>query len=482
MQELAFLPTHQMAERIRARQVSAVELLDAHLGQVSRNNVRLNALVTLDERRARARAREADAALARGEVWGPLHGVPLTIKDAFETTGLRTTSGFDALARYVPERDATVVARLKAAGAVIVGKTNMPRLALDTQTHNTVFGRTNNPWDVARTCGGSSGGGAVAVAAGMSSLEVGSDIGGSIRIPSHFCGVFGLKPTDGRIPLSGHIPGMPGAPRGVRHQGVAGPLARTVEDLRLALRLLGGPDGQDTEMAPVPFQEVPRRELKTYRFLWTDDFGGLPVTAEIRSALASLARALEAAGCVVERRTPPIDFERVWLAWGMLLGAEVGSEIPNVARVMTALYFRSMRGDSAINRGIIRGLWGRMSDYTQALAVRDEMMARLESFLSGWDAWLCPVTMSPAFTHRQSGEWLEVDARRVQYMEGTAGLPSLFNLTGHPVVAMPLPRADARALPLGVQVVGRRWGDEALLSVAEALTDVTGPFQRPPGV
>ncbi|WNG16486.1 amidase [Cystobacter fuscus] len=482
MQELAFLPAHEMAERVRLREVSAVELLEAHLQQVARNNVRLNALVTLDEARARTRAREADTALARGEVWGPLHGVPLTIKDAFETTGLRTTSGFEHLADYVPQRDATVVARLKAAGAVVVGKTNLPRLALDTQTHNAVFGRTNNPWDVERTPGGSTGGGAVAVAAGMSPLEVGSDIGGSIRIPSHYCGVFGLKPTDGRIPLSGHIPGLPGTPRGVRHQGVAGPLARTVADLRLALRLLSGPDGLDTEMPPVPFQEVPRRELRSYRFVWTDDFGGMPVSAETRAALAGLARTLEGAGCVVERRTPEIDFDAVWTAWGQLLGAEVGAEIPLRARVMTALHFRSMRGDSAINRGIIRGLWGRMTDYVQALSVRDRMMAKVEDFLAGWDAWLCPVTMGAAFTHRPSGEWVEVDARRVPYMEGTCGFSNFFNLTGHPVVAMPLPPASGRTLPLGVQVVGRRWKDEALLSVAEALSEVAGPFRRPPGV
>jgi amidase len=382
----------------------------------------------------------------------------------------------------VPARDATVVARLRAAGAVIVGKTNLPRLALDTQTHNTVFGRTNNPWDVGRTPGGSSGGGAVSVASGMSSLEVGSDIGGSIRIPSHYCGVFGLKPTDGRIPLSGHIPGIPGTPRGVRHQGVAGPLARSVEDLRLALRLLSGPDGQDTEVVPVPFQHVARRDLRTYRFAWTDDFGGMPVSDQTRAALAGLARALEAAGCVVERRSPEIDFAQVWDAWGGLLGAEVGAEIPVSARVMTALHFRSMRGDSAINRGIVRGLWGRMTDYALALSMRDRMMATVERFLEGWDAWLCPVTMGPAFTHRPSGEWVEVDTQRVPYMEGTSGFCNLFNLTGHPVVAMPLPQASGRTLPLGIQVVGRRWKDEDVLSVAEALTDVTGAFQRPPGV
>lgn len=482
MQELTFLPAHRMAERIRQRDVTAVELLEAHLGQVTRHNVRLNALVTWDEARARTRAREADAALARGEVWGPLHGVPLTIKDSFETTGLRTTSGFAGLVGHVPTQDATVVARLKAAGAVIVGKTNLPTLALDTQTHNPVFGRTNNPWDVARTSGGSTGGGAVAVASGMSPLEVGSDIGGSIRIPSHFCGVFGLKPTDGRIPLSGHIPGIPGSPRGVRHQAVAGPLARTVEDLRLALRLLAGPDGRDTEVLPIPFQDVPRRELRAHRFVWTAGFGGMPVSAETRASLEQLARSLEQAGCRVEQRTPDIDFERMWEAWGVLLGAEVGAEIPVAARISTALHFKSMRGDSTLNRGIVRGLWGRMTDYAQALTVRDQVMLQVEAFLEGWDAWLCPVTVGPAFTHRRSGEWLEVDAQRVPYMDGTCGLPSLFNLTGHPVVTVPLSREGSTALPLGVQVVGPRWKDEALLSVAEALTDVTGPFRRPPGV
>ncbi|HYO52230.1 amidase [Archangium sp.] len=482
MHELVFLPAYRQARLVRAREVSAVELLEAHLGQVARHNVRLNALVTWDESGARARAREADAALARGENWGPLHGVPVTIKDAFETAGLRTTSGFARLVRHVPARDATVVARLKAAGAVLMGKTNLPALALDAQTDNPVFGRTNNPWDVERTPGGSTGGGAVAVASGMSPIEVGSDIGGSIRIPSHFCGVFGLKPTDGRIPLSGHIPGIPGTPRGVRHLGVAGPLARTVEDLRLALRLLAGPDGRDSEILPLPVQEVPRRDLRTYRFAWTDGLGGMPVSAETRSALEGLARSLEQAGCTVERRAPDLELEEVWNAWGRLLGAEVGSEMPAVARLMTALRFQSMRGSCALNRGVVQGLWGRMTDYARALSVRDEVMAKVESFLEGWDAWLCPVTVGPAFTHRPSGEWLEVDAGRVPYMVGTCGLPSLFNLTGHPVVVVPLPRASERALPLGVQVVGRRWRDEALLSVAEALTDVTGPFRRPPGV
>jgi len=235
MKEFVFQTAAQLAGIIRSREASSAEVLEDHLRQIREHNPALNAVVTLDEERALERAREADAALAQGEIWGPLHGVPVTIKDTFETAGLRTTASFKPLADYRPQTDATVVARLRAAGAIILAKTNMPELALDIQSVSPIFGRANNPWDLGRTPGGSTGGGAAAVAAGLSPLEVGSDIGGSIRIPSHFCGLFGFKPTENRVPESGHIPGLPGEPRTVRHMGVFGPLARSVEDLKSRL-------------------------------------------------------------------------------------------------------------------------------------------------------------------------------------------------------------------------------------------------------
>ena len=482
MRELLFLPAHRLAALVRSREVSARELLGAHLAQVARHNPRLNALVTLDEERARARALAADEALARGESWGALHGVPITIKDSFNTAGVRTTSGYKRLRDHIPTHDATVVARLKAAGAILVGKTNLPTLTLDLQTNGHLFGRASNPWDEQRTPGGSTGGGAAAVAAGMCALEVGSDLAGSIRVPSHYCGIFGLKPTEHRVPISGHIPPLPGQARGVRYEGAAGPLARSVEDLKLGLKLLAGPDDEDFDVAPVPVRDVAPREPRAYRVAWTDDFGGLPVTQQTRAALASVARTLEGLGCRVERCAPRLDFDEVWEVWGRVLGAELGAEMPALTRFLFSVRFRAMQGDSALNRGIVRGVQSQMADYIDALAVRDRITGQVESFLTDWDAWLCPVTVGPAFTHRRGGQWLEVDGQQVAYMSGTCGFTAPFNLTGHPVVVLPLTRGVDPALPLGLQVVGRRWLDEELLAFCQLLShEVTGSFRPPPG-
>jgi len=236
MDDLVFTSVQKLAETIRNRHVSATEVLDAHLAQIDRHNPRLNVIVTLNRDEARVRASQADAALARGELWGPLHGVPITIKDGFSTAGIRTTSGFPLWADHVPEVDAPVVKRLRTAGAILLGKTNLPILSMDAQTDNPIFGRTNNPWNLSRTSGGSTGG-AAAVAAGLTPLELGSDIGGSLRIPAHCCGIYSLKPSAYRLPGGGYHPNPePALPDigGPAQVGVFGPLARSVDDLALA--------------------------------------------------------------------------------------------------------------------------------------------------------------------------------------------------------------------------------------------------------
>src|SRR5258705_1184989 len=260
--DIVFTSAAQLAAAIRARQVSAVEVLEAHLAQIDKHNPALNAIVTLDAAGARSRAREADQALARQEWWGPLHGVPYTLKDAHATAGMRTTTGSPQLAGQVPQADGTVAARLKAAGGILLGKTNVPTMLADpAQTNNPVFGRTNNPWDTGRVPGGSSGGAAAAVAAGMSPFDIGTDLSGSIRIPPHFCGVFGLKPTENRVSSHGLVPGL-AAPQSVRLMASIGPLARTVDDLAMLYGLIAGPDGQDTEVQPVPVDTAPEAALK----------------------------------------------------------------------------------------------------------------------------------------------------------------------------------------------------------------------------
>lgn len=481
MSDISFYSASRLATSIRVGEVLASDVLEAHLAQIEKHNAALNAIVTLDVERARRRANEADAALAREEVWGPLHGVPVTIKDALETTDLRTTSSFKPLADYVPKEDATVVKRLREAGAIILGKTNMPMLAMDGQSDSPLFGRANNPWDVNRTPGGSTGGGAAAVAAGMSPLEIGSDIAGSVRIPAHYCGVFSLKPTEHRVPNTGHIPEPPGAPRGVRHMATIGLLARSVVDLRLALAIIAGPDGRNLEVPPLPLETVTARPLKEYRFVWSDAFGDAPVTEETKSALRQLANRLTQIGCHVEKGNPPdFDFEDAWLTWGEVFGAEAGATMPTIPRMLTSLQFRRTGKGFQLNQGVVRGMRLKMADYVSALTRRDGLINAVESFLAGWDAWLCPVTATPAIAHCKPGTPIAVDGRRIPYHMGLIAHTSLFNLTGHPVVSLPAVRS-AEGLPIGMQVVGRRWQEMALLNVAEALAEMSGPFQRPPG-
>src|SRR6266702_3198128 len=299
MMDIVFSSTTQLAAAIRAGHVSATEVLEAHLAQIATHNPALNAIVTMDAEQALKRAHEADEALARGEVWGPLHGVPFTLKDAHATAGMRTTTGFPPLADYVPQEDSTVTARLKAAGGILMGKTNVAMMLADYQSNNPIFGRTNNPWNIERTPGGSSGGAAAALAAGMTPFDIGSDLSASIRIPAHFCGVYGLKPTEQRVSLTGLIPGL-STPRSVRIMSCLGPMARTVEDLALLYQIIAGPDGRDTEVQPVPVDDVPHLELKHLRIAYAPTFPGCPVAAEIRTAVEELAQPLHPLCAAVE--------------------------------------------------------------------------------------------------------------------------------------------------------------------------------------
>src|SRR5436309_7656407 len=298
MMEIVFSSTTQLAAAIRAGHVSATEVLKAHLVQIDKHNPALNAIITMDAERAYERAREADKALARGQVWGPLHGVPFTLKDAHATAGMRTTSGFPPL-DHVPQEDSTVTARLKAAGGILIGKTNVAAMLADYQSSNPIFGRTNNPWNIERTPGGSSGGAAAALASGMTPFEIGTDLSASIRIPAHFCGLFGLKPTEKRVSLARLIPGLSG-PRPVRIMSCIGPMARTVEDLALLYSIIAGPDGRDTEVQPVPVDDVPTLALKQLRIAFAPTFPGFPAAAEMRETVEALAQQLQPLCAVVE--------------------------------------------------------------------------------------------------------------------------------------------------------------------------------------
>lgn len=309
----------ELARKIRQRELRSVDVVNAYVGQMARHNKALNAIVLLDLDAALQRAREADAALDRGEVWGPLHGVPVTVKDTYAVAGLRTTAGDPELRDYVPQEDAVIVRLLRCAGAIVLAKTNAATLAMDMQTTNAVFGTTNNPWDTRRTVGGSSGGCAAAVSAHMSPLSFGSDLAGSIRLPAAYTGIWGLRPTHGVVSMQGHIPPKPDEVNGIRNMAVAGPMANSVEDLQLALAVLAQTSPQDATVAPLRPRTQTPISLKGLKFAYMEEVGGMPVGRETKDALMRVVNALHAAGASVVRAEPSgFSYQKTWETWGGL--------------------------------------------------------------------------------------------------------------------------------------------------------------------
>ena len=388
----------------------------------------------------------------------------MTIKDALETAGVRTTGGHPPLKDYVPQADAAAVAKLRAAGAILLGKSNVPPLSADYRADNPIFGRTNNPWNLTRTPGGSSGGAAAAVAAGLSAFDVGSDLAGSVRTPAHFCGLFALKPTEGRISNAGHIPELPGQARAVRHMNVLGPLARSIEDLELVTKTISEP-----HIAWVS------GEISSSRIAWSADFGGIPVTRETKEAIAKLAMKLGA-----EQRNPDgFDFDLAWELWGEIAIIERAATGGDRARERVAALNATLGERWAVARGSARGAQADVAEYAAALTRRDCLILQLEKFFERWDAFLCPVTVSPAIPHVPFGTPVDVDDAQVPYFIAGTAYTCPFNLTGHPVAILPLTKS-ASGLPIGVQVVGRLWSEPALLQLARKIAQFTAPFTPPP--
>ncbi|RVD73950.1 amidase, partial [Mesorhizobium sp. M4A.F.Ca.ET.029.04.2.1] len=391
--DIAFASTIDLATAIAARRISAVVALDAHLAQIDRGNGAVNAIVTLDREGARERARQADVALARGDALGPLHGVPFTLKDTHDTAGMKTTVGFLPFADYVAKKDSPVVARLKAAGAILIGKTNVATMLSDWQSDNPLFGRTGNPWNLSRTAGGSSGGAAAAVAAGMTPFEIGTDMQDSIRLPAAFCGVYGLKPTEHRVSLAGAFPDPGGTARSVRLMSCLGPLARSAEDLALIYRIIAGPDEGDTDLAPVPVEATETPDVSSLRITVATSFPGFPVAGEITAAVEKLGEKLGSAGAMVEEaKLPRLDLHDDLAEGGALIGMMLEAAQPDPPDQPTPV-----------------------SRWFAALARRDRSILAWDRFFESCDALLCPVAMTTAFPHCAPGTAIEVNGREESY-------------------------------------------------------------------
>ncbi|MEW6300674.1 MAG: amidase [Thermodesulfobacteriota bacterium] len=478
MSELAYSTAVDIAKRIRRREVSSREVLDYFLERVDRLDKRINSVVTIDAERARAEADAADAALARGEVRGPLHGVPMTVKDSFQTAGMRTTSGAPELADFVPQEDAWPVARLREAGAIIFGKTNLPIYAGDLQSYNEVFGTTNNPYDLSRTPGGSSGGSAAALACGFTPLELGSDIGGSIRLPAHMSGVTGHKPSYGIVPAHGQIPGPPGTLT-LADLAVAGPMARSVEDLELGLDIIAGPNRWERPAWRLELPPPRHRALKEYRVAaWLDD-PRCRVEPGVRSLLEKAARALADAGVRVDPDArPAFTLEKVADTFFALLQAALAG---SVSRDRIEDY-AATPGDTPVAR-TRRLLAMRHREWLSHNERRLQLRKCWEEFFAQWDTMLLPVMPCPAIPHDHS----EPQAARLAWVGGEQrsywDLITWMAPAGAcylPATVVPVGRLE-NGLPVGVQIVGPYLEDRTTLDLAKHLLALVGGCPRPPG-
>ena len=482
LSDLTFVSAIEASRAIRKGEVSSLELTKYMLDRIEKYNPTINAVITILKDEALNRARAADKALAEGELWGPLHGVPCSVKDTFEIAKVLTTAGIPALAKHIPKKNAVVVERLLKAGAVIIGHTNVPFMASDLQSYNEIFGTTNNPWDIERTPGGSTGGGAAALAAGLSYLSIGSDIGGSIRTPSNFCGVFGHKPSLNVISGRGHIPPLPGTLVPPANLSVIGPLARSAADLKLALKIFGGPDPNDAIAYSWNLPPSRGSRLSDYRIGYVFDDLLCPVISEVKELLIQAVNALRERGAELEEGWPSgVNPSSQYETYRFLLMSTYAYELQDdLIEETRELAAKKDGSDEA------RAAWAWTAPhkhFQMANVARMTAKAVWQDYFRTHDVFILPTTFVPAFPHDHS---IPMEKRRLNTPEGPRPyLDILFwisfaTLTGLPATTAPI-GLTKDGLPVGIQIIGPYLEDATPIDFAGILADITGGFKPPKG-
>ncbi|MGO8789506.1 MAG: amidase [Terriglobia bacterium] len=460
MPESIFQSAVAMAAAIRNKEISARELVCACFGRIAEVNPRLNAVVQMDAERTLKEADAADRALARGDAIGPLHGVPFTLKDAIEAKGLICTGGTEGRAHYVPCQDAVVVKRLRQAGAILLGKTNCPELGWAWEADNLIYGRTNNPYDLSLSPGGSSGGESAIIAAGGSPFGLGSDAGGSVRYPAHCTGIASIKPTSGRVPRTGHFPGPGGLLDAIWQ---IGPLARFVEDLTLVLPVISGVDGQDPAIVPVPLGDPRAIDLRKLRVAFHTDNGIAPPSAAVGAVVKKAASALTDVGITVEEVRPPV-IDKTYEIYLGLFTADGGAGIESLLKEVGTRHVHPLmqRVLDLQHEGVKT-----VAELAAVVGRWDAFRREVLSFMSNYDALLCPVCSFAGMAHGSTYDQLS-----------SFSYTMTSNLTGWPA-AVVRGGATEKGLPIGVQIIARPWREDVALAIAQFLQDSLGGWQGP---
>jgi Asp-tRNA(Asn)/Glu-tRNA(Gln) amidotransferase A subunit family amidase len=463
--ELVLLPAVRQIELLRAGEVSVAELAEAHIAQIERLEPQINAFADFDAERVRAQARVMDAAT---DPRGPLHGLPVTVKSSIAAAGYRCEIGSLLNKGDVPAEDAEVVRRLRAAGALILGTTNCPEFLMAYETDNLLHGQTRNPWDMERSPGGSSGGESAAIAAGMSAAGLGSDSGGSVRVPAHFTGICSLKPTPGRVPGRGHLPPCVG-PFAIL--GAIGPMARTIEDVSLMFRTLAGEDADDPVSPPVPLRTLSLDELRSRKVGFFEDDGLAPVTAETRVAVQSAAQVLRDAGFRVETFRPRTleQLRKLWSTFFVQCGAMFYEPAIRGKREQLSPIFREFLG-LAESAGPLTA-----TELLNAWAELDVLRAKTLEEMREYPVLLCPAASVPAFRHGERA-WA-IDGQQVEYLDAWR-YSQWFNALGAPAAIVPVGKSE-EGLPIGVQIAARPFEDEIALGIA-SVVDAAFGYRVPP--
>ncbi|MBC8346291.1 MAG: amidase [Candidatus Marinimicrobia bacterium] len=473
----------QILASIRKGDLSSVEVLTEHLNRIDQINPNINAVVQLDVDRAMKRAKIADEATAKGESWGPLHGLPITVKDAFEVEGIISTGGAPVWKDYIPKANAEAVEKLVDAGAIIFGKTNVPLFSGDVQAFNDIYGTTNNPWDITKTSGGSSGGAAAAVASGMSPVELGSDIGGSIRTPAHFCGVFGHKPTHGIIPMIGHLPPPPGATAGEDTLAVVGPLARSAEDLELMMNVLAGPNKSLSKGWHLKLPPARHKKLSDFKIgLWLDD-PYCPVDEETVNLIQNTVDQVDKTGATVNDMQPDFSLEMNDIIYGQLLAPVMATGFPKkvIERMKDELSNLHSTDQSPRSHQIRNSLISH-KDWLSANGKRHQIKQKWADYFNDLDVILCPTTIRPAFDHDHQPDFhsrrIDVNGKKRHYTDLFiwAGLASTAQL---PSTNVPI-GFSKNGPPIGMQVIGPYLEDWITIEFAKQISEITGGFPSPP--
>ena len=476
-----FSSASELSHELANHAITATDLTNEFYKQIKKHNQRINAIVIDNKQEALETARKLDLALKNGNFPGKLHGVPVTIKESFNLKGHKTTVNFKMLKDNIASEDSVIVRRLKEAGAIILGKTNVPTLLADNQTFGPLYPTAKNPYDTSRTTGGSTGGGAAAVATGMSTFEIGTDIGGSIRNPANFCGLFGLKPTENQYIQSGHVPPFPNASGGFMAMASIGPLARSMEDIELAWEIINTPDWKYLSALPVISRAEKHEYLRDYKIGWFDQTELVVCSDATQKVLNGLIEKLTSQGVNLHK----FKIDEQWLqqtfeTWSTLFGFITGQNAPWIFRQIMKLKFRQQTKGSSFNavKSLSKGLSMDFKVFSDTLRIRQELTAQLMDWFDDYDFIVCPTSIGPAFKHNPKQRPIKCEGRKIPYPEYNFPFTLPYNVCGNPSLIVPGGLSD-EGLPIGIQIAGPHHSENELIHFGKLIEELGFKFQPP---